>query len=123
MVFQENTPQTWGSFSNGNGYLQTGYVLFPSYYGSASTYALPSVDPPPEGSRRAWKLAECCCPPPVPVERASLPLVALRPRHACRRLLLLPRLYSGARERRAVRRVVERKDARARRGSRLPRWR
>jgi hypothetical protein len=56
--------------------------------------------------------AECSSPPPCPVELASLPMPPLVPPEARTGATWLARMQGAARERRALRDGVEKKDAR-----------
>jgi hypothetical protein len=106
MLYQDG----WGTTANGP-WPATGQSPSWNYPTSwtVTTYSVGSIGYP--AAPRSWKLAESCSPPPVPVELASRPPVVLPPPQALRRPTHLARLQGGTRERRALRRSIERKEA------------
>jgi len=92
-----NNLDVWPLTSSG-GHTQTIYRAFVNR---------PLPEPEPD-----WKIAEVCCPPPVPVALASLPMLPRQPPEGLRGVAWLARLHGGARQRRGRRaRTLERKDA------------
>lgn len=101
-----------GQMATAQDYWDRRHVYYPSYYAVTVTTLQVGTNHPLSGRRREWKLAECSSPAPVPVELASLPPVVLPPPQARCRPARLVQLHGGTRERRALRRSIERKDAR-----------